>query len=248
MAATDNSESGRKFFKFTTNYDFTSERGKKAAEKNAYSLLRKRKYLAAATFFLLPEPPMLNTALDVIVTKMKDLSLAFFVARLINNPICASSGNGLGGNTLTIGGNFSLGSIGGGAGFAGSAMMSGSTFHSGSETVDEVKYENWNPVISDDARKLLNGHGAKIAKDDTCLETLRLIWLGRCDDASLCLSGCSVNEEDGKVVTDDLAVPPSFGTHDPSSQQRSSAMNRMSELKQSSSEKSANLRVLTKAN
>eukprot|EP00984_Skeletonema_dohrnii_P026458 scaffold15827_cov102-Skeletonema_dohrnii-CCMP3373.AAC.1 len=85
IAATDRSESGKKFFKFISDHDFSSDRGRNSAEKNAYSLLRKRKYASAASFFLLAEPPMIKSAVDVIRLQLQDTSLAFFVARLIEN-------------------------------------------------------------------------------------------------------------------------------------------------------------------
>mmetsp|Transcript_19821 Transcript_19821/g.30037 ORF Transcript_19821/g.30037 Transcript_19821/m.30037 type:complete len:1666 (+) Transcript_19821:116-5113(+) len=51
LAATDGSLSGRKFLKFLNSYDFSSQRGRKAAEKNAFSLLRKNRYTVSAAFF-----------------------------------------------------------------------------------------------------------------------------------------------------------------------------------------------------
>jgi len=46
-------------------HDFSSPRGRSVAEKNAYVLLRKRKFKSAAAVFLLPRPAMLKEALQV---------------------------------------------------------------------------------------------------------------------------------------------------------------------------------------
>lgn len=46
-------------------HDFSSPRGRSVAEKNAYILLRKRKFKSAAAVFLLPRPAMLKEALQV---------------------------------------------------------------------------------------------------------------------------------------------------------------------------------------
>jgi len=60
LAAADTSNTGRKFHKFLTTFDFSSERGRVATEKNAFSLLRKNQYDSASAFFLLAIPPMLK--------------------------------------------------------------------------------------------------------------------------------------------------------------------------------------------
>lgn len=46
-------------------HDFASSRGRGVAEKNAYILLRKRSFKAAAAVFLLARPAMLKEALQV---------------------------------------------------------------------------------------------------------------------------------------------------------------------------------------
>lgn len=46
-------------------HDFSTPRGRTVAEKNAYILLRKRKFKSAAAVFLLPRPAMLKEALQV---------------------------------------------------------------------------------------------------------------------------------------------------------------------------------------
>ena len=87
LANADGTESGKKFFKFMTDHDFKSERGRRAAEKNAFSLLRKNRYETASAFFLLADPPLLKFAVETIVTKMEDLELAFLVARLMGSSV-----------------------------------------------------------------------------------------------------------------------------------------------------------------
>lgn len=63
--------------------DFSQERWRNAAVKNAYSLLSKKQYETAAAFFLLCEPPRLQEALRVLAVRMSDPSLALIVARLV---------------------------------------------------------------------------------------------------------------------------------------------------------------------
>lgn len=46
-------------------HDFSSQRGRAVAEKNAFILLRKRQFKAAAAVFLLARPAMLKEALQV---------------------------------------------------------------------------------------------------------------------------------------------------------------------------------------
>ncbi|CAM9680211.1 unnamed protein product, partial [Choristocarpus tenellus] len=64
-------------------HDFTTPQGRAVSEKNAYILLRKRRYKAAAAVFLLARPAMLKEALQVILVHTKDLQLALLVARLV---------------------------------------------------------------------------------------------------------------------------------------------------------------------
>jgi hypothetical protein len=198
IAATDRSDSGKKFFKFISDHDFSSDRGRSSAEKNAYSLLRKRKYASAASFFLLAEPPMIKSALDVIRLQLQDTSLAFFVARLIENAIksCAPTGDG-----LTIGGGFNLSSMGGGGGFAGSGGIS---IDISNENV--VKFEEWEPDLGSNARAVLE-HKAANAVDDVCLESLKLLWLGRRNEAKLRLAHIPAMGESNAVILQDLSLP-----------------------------------------
>ena len=152
IAATDRSVQGQKFLKFIMDHDFSSNRGRNLVEKNAYSLLRKRKYVSAASFFLLAEPPMIKTALDVIKSQLQDSSLAFFVARLVGNaPKSSTSASNSG--ALTIGGGFNLGSMGGGGGFAGDSG-GGSNFSDETED-DTIKFDSWEPKLDKSARSVL---------------------------------------------------------------------------------------------
>jgi hypothetical protein len=47
------------FATFPTDYDFSSERGRRVAQKNSSNLLRKCRYQVAAAFSLLADPPFL---------------------------------------------------------------------------------------------------------------------------------------------------------------------------------------------
>ena len=60
--------------------DFTSSRWKKAAQKNAFSLLGKQRFENAAAFFLLADK--LWDAVEVCVNRLGDLQLAFVLIRL----------------------------------------------------------------------------------------------------------------------------------------------------------------------
>ncbi|KAL3763668.1 hypothetical protein ACHAWU_009092 [Discostella pseudostelligera] len=202
IAATDRSDQGKKFLKFITDHDFTSEQGRNAAEKNAYSLLRKRKYTAAASFFLLAEPPMIKTALDVITSQLQDLSLAFFIARLMEN--ASSSSSCAADGSLTIGGGFNLSSMGGGGGFAGSGnVIDGSGDR---EAEDETeKFDLWKPKLGRSARSVLLPNVAP-GEEDLCFESAQLLWLGRFTESKLRLARVPTNS----TLVDDLSFPLNF--------------------------------------
>ncbi|KAL7498560.1 hypothetical protein ACHAWT_006431 [Skeletonema menzelii] len=197
IAATDRSESGKKFFKFISDHDFSSDRGRNSAEKNAYSLLRKRKYASAASFFLLAEPPMIKSAVDVIRLKLHDTPLAFFVARLIENAMNSHVPTGDG---LTIGKGFNLVNMGGGGGFAGSG---GNTIDVVEETV--VRFEEWKPELGPHARAVLEHNAANA--DDVCLESLKLLWLGRQNEAKLRLAHIPTMGENDTFALQDISLP-----------------------------------------
>lgn len=63
--------------------DFTEERWRKAALKNAYALLGKQRFEHAVAFFLLAGS--LKDALEVCLTKLEDVQLALSIARLFEN-------------------------------------------------------------------------------------------------------------------------------------------------------------------
>ena len=60
--------------------DFSEPRWQQAALKNAYVLLSKRRFLYAASFFILAS--RVNDAIQVCLRQLNDLSLAFLLARL----------------------------------------------------------------------------------------------------------------------------------------------------------------------
>ena len=60
--------------------DFTSDRWKKAAQKNAFALLGKQRFEEAAAFFLLAGK--LWDAVEVCVSRLQDAQLAFVIVRL----------------------------------------------------------------------------------------------------------------------------------------------------------------------
>lgn len=66
LAKTDSSIPGVQLAKLLS-FDFTTERGRSAATKNAFALLRRQQYIEAAAVFLLSSPPMLNDATRVSI-------------------------------------------------------------------------------------------------------------------------------------------------------------------------------------
>jgi len=187
LAATDSSDKGRKFYNFLSNQDFSSDRGRQAAEKNAYSLLRKRKYQVAASFFLLSKPPLLKSALEVICTQMKDLNLAFLVARLMELPA-----------------NAAVGSL---AGFGMDSSLSPG------ESISE-NYSDWQPNLKSVAVTFILERGLSHSADDNCLTALQLLWIGKREEASFWLSGLSRNKNQTTILPDfgDLIMPGNFET------------------------------------
>jgi hypothetical protein len=207
FAATDSNTSGKTFLKFITEQDFSSVRGRKAAEKNAYSLLRKKQYQRAASFFLLAQPPMLKTALEIMVNQMEDLDLAFLVARVMgSNPKSSAT---------TIGG-FGGGGIGSPGMMLGGMMGPGGGYASGAgdpspSSADETTFADWEPSLSSGAKTLLVDRGLSMASHDPCLKALQLVWLGRREEASMCLSGLSHDcDEGGLVLSSDALFPRTF--------------------------------------
>lgn len=179
LAATDSTHSGRTFYKFLNDHDFSSERGRRAAEKNAFSLLRKCRYSVAAAFFLLAEPPSLKLAIDIIATKMKDLDLAFMVARLMESSQLSAGALGLSGSTV-----LGFGAVmGGGGGYGSSAPAPKSS------QVDEGKFTEWKPCLGKLTRQLLVKQLLPASADDKVLTAVQLLWLKKEEQAWWMLSG-----------------------------------------------------------
>jgi hypothetical protein len=181
LAAADNTESGSKFYKFLSDFDFSSARGRSAAEKNAFSLLRKNKYDCAAAFFLLAEPPILKSAVETIASKMEDLDLAFLVARLMGKQILPGPQISFGGGMMGYGGNI----FGGGGGYAGSGAKNDLS----DCPKDDMAFQDWKPELTKAATELLLDRGLPKAYNDTCFTAVQLMWLGRYDEASHWLTG-----------------------------------------------------------
>ena len=173
LAAADQSDNGRKLFKFLTAHDFSSDRGRVAAEKNAFSLLRKCQYRVAAAFFLLSEPPALNSAIETVLTKLRDIDLAFLVARLVESKAMASTGA-----VPTFGGV-----LGGGGGYA----AAGSTIDS--PVADDLTFNDWVPDLGGATKRLLINRTLPISTDDNAFCAVQLLWLGKAEEACWCLPG-----------------------------------------------------------
>jgi hypothetical protein len=189
VAAADRNQTGRTFFNFITKHDFSSARGKSAAEKNAFSLLRKRKYCTAAAFFLLSEPPMLQHALDIIVNKMHDFALAFFVSRLVESSRNASITNQ---DNLIIGKSFSLSNAGGGGGFASQGYTTNSLVNDSKDS----SFREWKSDIKRQTRHLLESYLLPKDSSDEYRQCIYLLWLGRPNDAIMCLAGGTFTKYD----------------------------------------------------
>ncbi|XP_059928097.1 dmX-like protein 2 isoform X6 [Gadus macrocephalus] len=82
------SQHDEKMTKFFKN-NFTEDRWRKAALKNAFSLLGKQRFEQSAAFFLLAGS--LKDAIEVLLEKMDDLQLAMIVARLYEADFESSS-------------------------------------------------------------------------------------------------------------------------------------------------------------
>jgi hypothetical protein len=198
LAATDQSESGRKFFKFLTSYDFSSERGRLAAEKNAFSLLRKCKYRVASAFFLLGNPPALKAAIETIVANLHDADLAFLVMRLmtsrdIKNDSQSSSG----------------GIFGGGGGYA----VGGVQENVGCRA-DKSVFEDWKPDLEITANNLLIDRIMPMTSDDTVMTATSLLWLNKRDEAAWFLSGTmklSYEKNNQYIVSSNDSAIAAFG-------------------------------------
>lgn len=229
LAATDQSITGRAFFKFINSYDFSSIQGRSAAEKNAYSLLSKRKYIEAVSFFLLADPPMLNTAIECVLTKIGDLDLAFLILRMLElskkkKYELSCSPGGLNLSTM----------MGGGGGYA-----SGGRVIFTATPLDTTPFEKWKPILNAAAHDLLTYRGIPSASQDHCLIALQLMWLGRPEEASHHISGLST---DGEWF--DMSMPRPFDR----STSVAASSSSLGFLQQESEPGSANRRVIMKCN
>ncbi|XP_066567407.1 dmX-like protein 1 isoform X2 [Amia ocellicauda] len=82
------SQSNRKMTEFFSN-NFSEDRWRKAALKNAFSLLGKQRFQHSAAFFLLAGS--LKDAVEVCIEKMHDIQLALVIARLYESEFEVSS-------------------------------------------------------------------------------------------------------------------------------------------------------------
>ena len=87
LARTGDTLTDKNLVKLLQNFDFATHSGRGVAQKNAFSLLRKRDYMFAAGVFLLAEPPMLKEAVDVMTNKGGMWQVAFWISRLIEGGI-----------------------------------------------------------------------------------------------------------------------------------------------------------------
>lgn len=205
LAATDQSEKGRMFLKFITNHDFKSDRGRRAAEKNAYSLLRKNRYIQAAAFFLLPDPPIKKSAIEIIATKMCDLDLAFMVARLVESSEVKSdvNSNSFGVDAALGGGGFNLSSFGAVGGYTNPARPIGNN------EVNNASFNDWEPNLEGATKTFLLERAIPMTVGDNCSIAVCLLWLKRKEEASWWLTGLSgsVNEKDCSCKIEASIIP-----------------------------------------
>jgi len=175
LAATDQSISGKKFFDFITTHDFSSERGRRAADKNAFSLLRKCRYLVASAFFLLAEPPSLKSALETIVTKLNDVDLAFMVARLMESKELAPA--------PSMGTVFE-GVLGGGGGYAGGGIQTPALIGP-----QGVPFSLWSPALGKATKALIVERLFAGSEDDGAFRAIQLVWMKKREEAAWWLPG-----------------------------------------------------------
>ncbi len=187
LAATDQSEMGKKFHKFLTSHDFESTKGRLAAEKNAFSLLRKNKHRAAASFFLLSKPPSLKSAVETILTKLNDIDLAFLVMRLMTNSYeCKDTSP-------------SLLSLGGGYAAAGAYKVGVSD----QKENQEPDFQEWCSGLSITARNFLVDRLLPMTVEDSALTSVILYWLNEKDLSPWILSktvGIAFDKQGGHSI------------------------------------------------
>lgn len=175
LAATDQTETGRKFFSFLTSHDFESTRGRLAAEKNAFSLLRKNKHRAAAAFFLLRKPPSLKSAVETILTKLHDIDLAFLVMRLVTNSAMYKDTDS---STLSLGGGFATAS--------GYVVGADPLDRNGNPSSD---FDTWRSKLCISAKNFLIDRLLPMTIEDGTMTSIILYWLNERNLSPWILSG-----------------------------------------------------------
>jgi hypothetical protein len=88
LAKTDKEKSGRQLLALLTLDDsFTSDKTRKALHKNAFALMKLRRYRDAAAAFLLADPPYVKEACSVLSKQHGQPMLALLVARLVEHKL-----------------------------------------------------------------------------------------------------------------------------------------------------------------
>jgi hypothetical protein len=84
LAKTDRTIIGKQLCSLLS-MEFHTEKGRNAARKNAFALIRLQRYSHAVATFLSAQPPLLKEACNVLVRYCEDAPLAFLVARLVES-------------------------------------------------------------------------------------------------------------------------------------------------------------------
>ena len=92
--------------------DLKSDRGRQVLKKNAFALMRLKRYKHAAAAFLCAEPPMVKEACGVLAQQAADPLFAFLVARVVEHRTAAAAASALGGSVpVMYRGGFVLGPV-----------------------------------------------------------------------------------------------------------------------------------------
>jgi hypothetical protein len=185
----------------------------------------------------------LKSALEVVVTQIEDLDLAFLVARMIERPQQVGNGGAIG--TLGI----SFGGMSGG----GYASIGGGEASSSVAAADEVPFHEWKPSLKKGAKTFIIERGLELALHDPCLKAIQLIWLSRREEASRCLSGLSHDCDSQPSLRSDALFPRAFDLRLDDKDSRFNASNRLHNSRAFPTSTNsivdfANERVLQKAN
>jgi hypothetical protein len=88
LTKTDKEKSGRQLLALLTLDDsFTSDKTRKSLHKNAFALMKLRRYRDAAAAFLLADPPYVKEACSVLSKQHGQPMLALLVARLVEHKL-----------------------------------------------------------------------------------------------------------------------------------------------------------------